>query len=96
VLNAIAKPNIESVVAEFLNDPAAAQYETGEDKRGGLELFLESMNSYGHQFLTAEELKILDRYESLDDNERLDFSQVFGPDEIPQNVSLFVGYYVIA
>jgi hypothetical protein len=92
----VAKPSISDLVAEFLDDSAAAQQESHEDKKGVLALFIECMNLYGHQFLGAVELERLDRYEALKGTKRLDYCQIFGPDKVPQNAALFVGYYIIA
>lgn len=92
----LAKPSIEAVVHEFLADATAARQKTDQDKKGALELFMECINSYGHQFLTPDELEVLDFHENQAAGKRLNFCQIFGTDKVPQNAPLFLGYYLIA
>lgn len=91
----IADPTIESILKQFVKDTKAAKANGKEDKKGTIELFIDRMNGYAHQSLSRKEGKIFERYYNLEGKDHKEFCQVFGPDKIIENVSEFVGYFLI-
>lgn len=91
----VANPTIEAVIERFVENRTAGKGISKADKKGALELFMDSMNGYGHQTLSKEETKLFDRFYNLDGEEHKEFCQVFGPDKIAENVGEFVGYFLI-
>ena len=92
----VANPNIYAVAVLFKDDVASSSEFSVDAMEASVELFTDCLNSYGHQFLTVDELAQLDHYESLKPPNRLNFCSVFGPDKIASCVPVFVGHYLIA
>lgn len=94
-LKKIADPTIEAVLQQYLDECAAAK-KTGKTAREeAIELFQQSMNGYAYQTLSKEEAALYDHYYELEGDDHKDFCQLFGPEKIPENVSEFVGYFLI-
>lgn len=92
VLGKTATPIIVSVLNQFLQEMAGWDRRQG-DRKGAVQLFIDHMN--GHQWLSKEEKETFDRYYELEGKSHKDFCEIFGVDKILENVSEFVGYYLI-
>lgn len=91
----IAEPNIETILAQFLEESAVSLKGSVAKREDAIDWFTDCLNNYGHQGLSAEETRLFDRYYDLDGDSHQEFCQVFGPDKITGSVSEFVGYYLI-
>jgi hypothetical protein len=90
-----AKPNIEEVLAGFLEDrrkqlkPATIRkYEDIVD------LLKHSMDGYAYQSLDERETALFDNLYNAKGDAHREFCQLFGPEKIPGNVSEFLGYFM--
>ncbi|MBN1484565.1 MAG: hypothetical protein JXA37_07570 [Chloroflexia bacterium] len=88
----VAQPTIEQVLEEFLE----AQRERLKPRtltryEDIIELLQHSINGYAYTSLDEEESA---RYDALYD-QGLEFCQIFGPDKILENVSEFLGYFMV-
>jgi len=91
----IAKPNIEEVLEQFLNDKRK-QLKPGTIRKyeSIIDLFEHSLNSYAYQGLNKAESEMFDElYEAQGDAHR-EFVQIFGPEKIPDNIGEFLGYFM--
>ena len=91
----IADPTIESVLGQYLKEAAASKKTGAANREGTIDLFMSSMNGYGHQTLSEDETKIFEYYFKQDEDKHKEFCQIFGADKIVENVSEFVGYFLI-
>lgn len=92
-----ASPNIAAVLQEFLEEQAGRLGEKTLGKyENAVELLQHCLNSYGHQYLETAEQEMLERYEEDGDNEeKFNFSTLFGPEKIPGIVGEFLGYFMV-
>ena len=90
-----ANPNIEEVLARFLEDrrkqlkPATIQ--KYEDI---VSLFQHSMNGYAYQSLDETETALFDSFYNAEGDAHREFCQLFGPEKIPANIDEFLGYFM--
>lgn len=79
-LPTIADPTIETVIRDFIKDPDAGKSLSKLDKKGSIELFINSINEFGHQWLSEEEEKLYEHYYNLEGKKHKEFSQIFVAD----------------
>lgn len=91
----IAEPNIEKILAQFLEESAVSLKGSTAKREDAIDWFTGCLNNYGHQGLSPEETVLFNRYYDLEGDSHKEFCQVFGPDKITGSVSEFVGYYLI-
>ncbi|MBP9092950.1 SWIM zinc finger family protein [bacterium] len=91
----IADPNIQTILAQFLDESAVSLKGSAAKREDAIDWFTDCLNNYGHQGLSPEETALFDRYYDLEGDSHKEFCQVFGPDKIIGSVSEFVGYYLI-
>lgn len=88
-------PNINETLDSFLAEQrrrlAPRTYVNYEDV---IRLFAHSMDGYAYQSLSKSERKIWEKAFN-EDEEAGSFCNTFGPDKIPENVSEFLGYFMI-
>lgn len=94
VLGRTATPTIVFVLNQFVQEKAGKNRKQ-HDRKGAIQLFIDHMNGYGHQWLSEEEKETFDRYFELEGKSHKDFCEIFGVDKILENISEFVGYYLI-
>lgn len=92
----IANPTIEEVLDEFLAEQrnrlkprTMAKY---EDIVG---LLKSCLDNYAYQGLSEAESALFDRHYEAEGEEHREFCQVFGPEKIPENLSYFLGFFMI-
>ncbi|MBX9667415.1 MAG: hypothetical protein K2X93_07335 [Candidatus Obscuribacterales bacterium] len=91
----IADPTIEVVLGQYLKEAAASKKTGSSSREDAIDLFMSSMNGYGYQSLSADETRIFEYYFEQEDDRHKEFCQIFGADKIVENVSEFVGYFLI-
>lgn len=91
----IAKPSIAEALAEFLalqeKRLAPSTFRRYEDVTG---LLTHSLDSYAHQGLSGPERAFWEERHEKDEDAG-SFSNTFGPEKILENVSEFLGYFMI-
>lgn len=91
----VAKPNIEHVLQQFLDESAPSCKPTKADRQMVIELFTDCMNSYGHQWLSQEETKFFEKHYNMNGAKHKEFCELFGPDKIGENIGNFVDYFLV-
>lgn len=91
----IAKPNIEEVLEQFLEDKRK-QLKPGTIRKyeSIIDLFKHSLNSYAYQGLNESESKIFDQLYKAEGDAHKDFVQIFGLEKISPNTGEFLGYFM--
>lgn len=91
-----AEPNIQRVLAEFLEEQRTrlaprtlAKYEAA------LDLLKSHLNHYVHENLSAPEAALFERYYNAEGEEHREFCELFGPEKIVENLGGFLGWFMI-
>lgn len=90
----IANPTIESIFRQYLDDCAVSK-KGKASREDAIDLFTDSLNGYAYQSLSEDETKIFEHYFELENDEHKEFCEIFGADKIIENISEFVGYFLI-
>ncbi len=92
---ALAEPNIEEVLRQFL-DASAQRLKpaTLRKYQSVIELFIASMNNYGSGTLGEAETALFEQFYDAKGKAHREFCQIFGPDKIAGNVDEFLGYFM--
>lgn len=92
----VARPTIAEVFQEFLADQEKrVKVKTLQKYEGIIGLFESCINDFGYQTLTKEELNIFNRFYNARGRMQRDFTHIFGPEKIPENVGEFLSYFMI-
>jgi len=91
-----AEKTIEAVLGEFLEEQRKRlKPSTMRKYESIINLFQSCLNNYAYQGLDKQEEALFDRLYNAEGNEHREFCQIFGPEEIPGNVSEFLNYFMI-
>ena len=91
----LAKPNIEDVLEQFLDDKREQlKPSTIRKYENIINLFKHSLNGYAYQALDKAETELFDQLYNAEGKAHREFVQVFGPEKIPGNVGEFLGYFM--
>jgi hypothetical protein len=91
----IADPTIRTVFDEFLAEQrkrlSDRTYRRYED---AIDFFRMSMDGYAYQWLDRGDKALFHRYADAEGDDHLEFTEIFGPDRILENVDEFLGYFM--
>ena len=91
----LAKPNIEDVLEQFLDDKREQlKPSTIRKYENIINLFKHSLNGYAYQALDKAETELFDQLYNAEGNAHREFVEVFGPEKIPGNVGEFLRYFM--
>ena len=91
-----AEKTIEAVLDEFLEEQKKRlKRSTMRKYEDIVSLFKSCLNNYAYQYLDEQEEVLFDRLYNAKGNEHREFCQIFGPEEITDNVSEFLGYFMV-
>lgn len=92
----LANPDIDTVLAEFLEDQRARlSPKTFGRYRQVVHLLQQCLNGYGHQGLKEADRARFDRLYEAAGAEHREFCQIFGPEHIATNLGEFLDYFMI-
>ncbi len=92
----IADPTIEKVFEDFLAEQKKRlKPETVAGYEEIIELLTDSLNGYGHQWLSSKEETLFEKLYNAEGKEQREFCQIFGPDKIVDSFGEFLGYFMI-
>jgi len=87
---------IEDALDEFLEEQRKRlKRSTMRKYEDIVSLFKSCLNNYAYQYLDEQEEALFDRLYEANGNEHREFCQIFGPEKITENVSEFLGYFMV-
>ncbi|HLG19833.1 MAG TPA: hypothetical protein VI895_08490 [Bdellovibrionota bacterium] len=90
------KPVIDGVFDQFIADQAGRIVpRTLEKYKNVLDLLRHHLNGYGHDALTSTERKVFEDHFNAEGEAHRDFCQIFGPEKILPNLSMFLSYFMV-
>ncbi len=92
----IAQLTIGEILTEFLAEQRERlSTKTFARYREVIGLFTSSLNNYACQGLSQGDAELFNRLNDAQGDERREFCEIFGPDQILSNVREFLGYFMI-
>jgi hypothetical protein len=91
-----AEPRIERALEEFLDEQRARLApRTFANYQGVVDLLRSHLDGYAYEGLSKAEAALFDRHFNAEGEDHREFSQIFGPDKIVENLGGFLGYFMI-
>ena len=92
----VANPTIEQVFQEFLAEQRKRlKPRTFGKYKDVIHLLTHHLDGYGHEYLSEQESVLFDKSYSAKGKAHREFCQVFGPEKIPENLHMFLSYFMI-